>query len=146
MSDLASSRPSPDEPSDRALDPGAGGGHAPWTAEPRSAEPRSAEPWRPEPWSAEPWSTDPWQIGAGHTAGQPGGPDGDAHAVDPLADVIADLAELADPAAAAAGGSGGRGPCGAGRRRGADREDHLGAAGRHDDVTGGAGRRRRLVL
>ena len=60
MSDLASSRPSPDEPSDRALDSGVGGGHAPWTA-----EPRSAEPWRPEPWSAEPWTTDPWQIGTG---------------------------------------------------------------------------------
>lgn len=94
MSDLASSRPSPDEPSDRALDPGAVGGHAPWTADARGAE----------PWSAEPWTTDPWQIGAGPvTHGQlDAGQDGDAYATDPLADVIADLADLADPAAAAA--------------------------------------------
>ena len=84
MSDVASSRPSPDEPSDRALDPGAAGGHAAWAADPRGDE----------PWRAEPWTTDPWQIGAGQvTPGQ----DGDAYATDPLADVIADLADLADP-------------------------------------------------
>ncbi|GAA1518251.1 hypothetical protein GCM10009827_036720 [Dactylosporangium maewongense] len=74
MSDLASSRPSPDEPSDRA--PAPGGGHTPWSA---------------EPWTAEPWTTDPWQIGTGQLESGNGGSD-------PLADVIADLADhLADP-------------------------------------------------